>query len=138
MLLLKGYSSPSICTPTIKQNNEVFSYAQNLTAVVLLLGQGFDLLRLLLLSAVAFLLWAWEVSFQAGRHFGYLIEKEKLDKWQQTYKFFEIAGSPVVRLANWSRQQVKQFGIEFPLLPSDPSEKRSDLLPAASSNRVVG
>jgi hypothetical protein len=134
MLLLRGYSSPSICTSTIKQNNNVLSYAQSLTAVVFLVVQAFNLLLLLLLLAVAFVLWAWEVSFQAGRQLGHLIEKENLDLWQQAYKFFEMAGSPVVRLANWSRQQVERFGIKFPLLPSDPSEKRSDLLHAANSN----
>ncbi len=127
---LVWYPNPDICTPTVKQNNDM-TYAQGFTAVILLFIQGLRLLLLLLLLTVAFVLWTWGISFQAGRMFRRWFEIETPTPLQTIYKLGEIVVFPFVVIARWSRQKVKNLlQIELPLLPSSPPEKCSDLLPA--------
>ena len=121
--------TPSISMPKPEGPPSV-DYAQGLSAIVLIIVQAGRALLLGLLLLGAFVLWAWELSFQTGRLFRRWVTVEKPDMGEALYKLGEIAAFPFVYARRWSQQMVKEYwNIELPQLPSPPPANCKELLP---------
>lgn len=120
--------TPSISMPRSEEPPSI-DYAQGLSAIVLIIVQAVRSLLLFLLLAVAFVLWAWGLSFQTGRLFRRWMTLEKPDVGEALYKLGEIVAFPFAYASQWSQQKVKEYwGIELPQLPTLPPTDCKSLL----------